>query len=412
MVISKIELMRNIDKYIGSVLCLFFSIFHNILCIFFSKKTKTQPKKVLFLKPAEQGTSVILYPVIIKLKEIFKDVDLYFFTFKDNAPIMYLLSIIPKENIFTVRIDSVINFIWDTILAILKIRKKGIDTTIDLEFFSRYTAILAYLSGAKNRVGLFRFRAEGLYRGNFLTHKVSYNPYLHVGKMFLSLVYALKYNPGEITIKERLDIDISTLPKFKLTQEAKQNIYHKLKDSSLTFSKEKENTKFIILAPRTSEWLPFKEWPLEYFAELGERLLKMDENLYIVITGINSAKATAKKLISCIKDNSRCIDLTGKTTLKELIDLFNISSVLISVDSGTAHFACLTDIRIISIFGPETPKVFAPLSKNCICLFAGLACQPCFSVYNSRRANCKDEVKPCLKEITPDKVYKIVKKFL
>jgi ADP-heptose:LPS heptosyltransferase len=94
------------------------------------------------------------------------------------------------------------------------------------------------------------------------------------------------------------------------------------------------------------------------------------------------------------------------------MDLYNISSILVSVDSGPAHFASLTDIKTISIFGPDTPRVFAPFGENCICLTPELSCHPCFSVFNGRKANCRDEVKPCLLNVTPEKVYKIVKESL
>jgi len=61
---------------------------------------------------------------------------------------------------------------------------------VDLELFARVTALLTVLCGAKKRVGFHAFHNEGLYRGNFLTHKVSYNPHIHIAKNFVALVNA------------------------------------------------------------------------------------------------------------------------------------------------------------------------------------------------------------------------------
>jgi ADP-heptose:LPS heptosyltransferase len=411
---TKIEIVRNLDKYLGTIICWLLSIYYTIERAIKREKFPSRPQKILLLKPAEMGTSVLAYPAIKELKEMFKDVKLYFLTFKENVEIIRLLGIIPEENIFSIRIDSALNFIKDTLLAILKMRKIGIDAIIDLEFFSRYTAILSYLIGANWRVGLYRFNAEGLYRGNFLTHKVNYNHCLHVGQTFLALIYALKYPAGKITMKEKLFIDFRDLPKLKSTEEGRTNIWNKLKELNPELSKKMpDEIKMVIFPPKTGEWLSFKEWPIEYFAKLGNQLLSLDEKVYIVIVGTPSSSAPAKELISFLGEK-RCLDLTGKTTLKELIDLYNISSVLVTVDSGTAHFAALTDIKTISIFGPETPLGFGPLSENCICLVPEVSCHPCFSIFNGRTINCEDkqEIKSCVLDTTPEKVYKIVKGLL
>ena len=58
----------------------------------------------------------------------------------------------------------------DTLKFIWQSRRKGIDTTINLEIFTRFGSILTYLSGARKRVGFYRYRQEGLYVGDFFTH--------------------------------------------------------------------------------------------------------------------------------------------------------------------------------------------------------------------------------------------------
>jgi ADP-heptose:LPS heptosyltransferase len=190
--------------------------------------------------------------------------------------------------------------------------------------------------------------------------------------------------------------------------EAKRKIEEKLFSiaPSLKF-KDLNSLKIIIFPPKVGEWLPFREWPPEYFVELGRKILTAHPDALIILTGTKSASSVAERIVALMDEPERCINLTGKTTLKELIDLYNISTLVVGVDSGLLHFASLTNIKIVAIFGPDTPKAFAPLSENCVSLTSNFAYNPCFSAYNARTSNCKDPLKPCLLGVKPAQVYEI-----
>ena len=102
-------------------------------------------------------------------------------------------------------------------------------------------------------------------------------------------------------------------------------------------------------------------------------------------------------------NNKRCIDLAGKTTVKELVDLYNISDVLVSNDSGPPNFAALTKIKVIVLYGPENPACYLPLSRNIKLIYADLICSPCISAYNHRKSPCNDN--KCMQAIKVDEVY-------
>src|SRR5439155_11544098 len=75
--------------------------------------------------------------------------------------------------------------------ALWRLRRARIDAAIDLEFFARSSAALACLSGARRRVGYHAFAGEASYRGNLMTHRLSFNPYLHTSQAFRVMVEAL-----------------------------------------------------------------------------------------------------------------------------------------------------------------------------------------------------------------------------
>ena len=89
--------------------------------------------------------------------------------------------------------------------------------------------------------------------------------------------------------------------------------------------------------------------------------------------------------------------------LRQLLVLYTLADVLVTNDSGPAHFATLTPIRVVTLFGPETPKLFAAVTPRNTVLWAGLLCSPCVSAYNNRMSPCCDN--RCMQAITVDQVF-------
>ena len=102
----------------------------------------------------------------------------------------------------------------------------------------------------------------------------------------------------------------------------------------------------------------------------------------------------------------RVIPLAGKTTLRQVLALYTRSAILVTNDSGPAHFASMTPIHVVTLFGPETPALFAARSPNAIALWAGIACSPCVNAYNNRQSVCRNNL--CMQAITVDDVFKEV----
>jgi len=331
---------------------------------------------------------------------------LYFWIFRNNQDSVHILNIIPNENVITMRNENVLLLVKDLTRNLWRIRRERIDVVIDMELFSRFTSILSYLTGAAVRVGFYNFSSEGLYRGNIHTKKVIYNSHIHIAMNFLSLVYSLKVSDDEtLMLKKALDDSMLSLPKIESGEEAKKNIWYKLKTVNNAIKKE---NKIVVLNPGSSQFLPLRKWPIENYIKLTKMFLS-DEDIFVAIVGLNDDSLYGECIVREAK-NSRCIDLIGKTTFSELIDLYNISELLITHDSGPSNFAALTKINMIVLFGPETPKLYAPLSDNKIILYTNFACSPCVSAYNHRRSLCKDN--KCLQAINVEKVHNIARNYL
>jgi len=79
---------------------------------------------------------------------------------------------------------------------------------------------------------------------------------------------------------------------------------------------------------------------------------------------VRPAEAAAINQLASDVGSSRVIPLAGKTTLRQVLVLYTRSEILVTNDSGPAHFASMTPIQVVTLFGPETPALFAARSPN------------------------------------------------
>ena len=400
------DFMRFIDRRLGVPICFALSCVHGLRKIFSKPRFIKKPNKFLFIELSEMGSILLAYSLLKKTKEFFPDAELYFLTFKENRQAVDILDIIPEKNVMTINSHNFFSFLGTTISTLWKLRRRKISVAVDMELFARFTTILSYLSRAKNRVGYFRYHNEGLYRGNFQTHKVTFNSHLHIAHNLLNLIYAVSSTPEDVPLskKQVLEKDI-VIPKRRIAENARKVILKKLEDENKAIVKAK---KIVLLNPNASDIVPLRRWPLESYTELAKLLLK-HEGVYIIITGVESERKDVDVICDAVSPE-RCINFAGKTTFSELIDLYNIADVLITNDSGPVHFSSMTYIKTFAFFGPETPKLYGPLGKNCRIFYSNYACSPCVSAFNHRKSPCNDN--KCLKAISVREVYDEMKQIL
>jgi ADP-heptose:LPS heptosyltransferase len=148
--------------------------------------------------------------------------------------------------------------------------------------------------------------------------------------------------------------------------------------------------------------LPQRRWMPELFAELVRRILAANDDILVLITGAPSERAEAETLASQ-SGSDRCIAFAGQSALGDLPVLYALAVVMVTNDSGPAHFAAASGLPTIVLFGPETPNLYRPLG-NSKAIYAGLACSPCVS--NHRKSACDDNV--CMRAISVEQVFAAV----
>jgi heptosyltransferase-2 len=154
------------------------------------------------------------------------------------------------------------------------------------------------------------------------------------------------------------------------------------------------NTNIITLCPG-AEYGSAKRWPAEYFAELAKQLI--EKGWQICLAG-SEKDADITDAIAQAVNHDNCINLAGKTSLKEVTTLLALSDQVISNDSGLMHIAAAVNTPVIAIYGSSDPNFTPPLSDNAQIVSLNLECSPCF------KRECPLEHLDCLKHISVEQV--------
>ncbi len=145
-----------------------------------------------------------------------------------------------------------------------------------------------------------------------------------------------------------------------------------------------------------AEYGPAKQWPAEYFASLAKKLTADGMAVWLLGSAEDAATAEEVRRIA----GSGVVNLCGKTTLVDAVDLIAHARLAITNDSGLMHIAAAVDSPLVAIYGSSTPDYTPPLTDKATVLYLRLDCSPCF------KRTCPLGHTNCLNHLSPDTVYK------
>lgn len=136
-----------------------------------------------------------------------------------------------------------------------------------------------------------------------------------------------------------------------------------------------------ILANPLAGW-PGKQWPLEYYAELAEIMMR-EAGMPLVLNG----PPQARDLLSQVPGAS--VNVSG---IPGLIYATRRASAVVGIDSGPMHLAAALGKPGVAIFGPTNPSRNGPYGAS----FRTLRSVRAVTSYKRRH-----EIDPCMREIMP-----------
>lgn len=143
-----------------------------------------------------------------------------------------------------------------------------------------------------------------------------------------------------------------------------------------------------------AEYGEAKRWPAEYYAEVATAALQKGWQVWL----FGSEKDVTVTAQINMLTGKRCLDLGGKTSLGEAIDLMALTSAVVSNDSGLMHIAAALDKPLVAVYGSSDPHHTPPMNPRAAILYLGLECSPCFE------RECPLGHLNCLRHIKPEQV--------
>lgn len=162
-----------------------------------------------------------------------------------------------------------------------------------------------------------------------------------------------------------------------------------------------KDNPLLILCPGAA-FGPAKRWPSDYFAEIVNA--KKAEGWQVFLLGAQSDKAIGDNIQKLTGNAS--INLIGKTSLLQALNLLAMASLVISNDSGLMHLAAALDRPLIALYGSSSPEFTPPLSEQAKILYLKPSCSPCFE------RSCPLVHFNCLKQLKPNLVLATINELM
>ncbi len=321
---------------------------------------QTQIRNILVFRNDRFGEFLLNIPAFRALKESFPSARLILVLDPYVKPLAERLNYIDE----IIEWRSGRHRLTEKIKIIRFLRAKNIDMAVMLNP-SRDFNIITYLAGIPLRVGYDR--------------KFSFLLTSRMGdEKYLGLKHEVEYNLELVALAGAHTQDKSL----------SLNIDKEIAGSLLKKSGIKEGDMLVAIHPWTS--VPLKQWPLENFISLIDKLLKRFPVKIIVVGGREEA-VKSPGFFNGLGVN--VANLSGKTTLLELGALLKACRVLVSADSGPVHLAASVGTPAVAIFRNDipgkNPERWGPWGERHVVIG-----------------------KSSLRDITVDEVFQCTKKFL
>ena len=152
--------------------------------------------------------------------------------------------------------------------------------------------------------------------------------------------------------EENYSIENLTFPELEINFANQRNF---LEEFSIDYSK---NTMAICPG---AEFGPSKRWPAEYYAEIAKFYVNEGWNVLCIGSKNDEDIGMGIGSLNNLRSNESFINLTGKTSLQDAIDILAFTEKVVTNDSGLMHIAAAVKTPLVALYGPSSPEYTPPL---------------------------------------------------
>ena len=335
---------------------------------------------VLVILTAGIGDTILATKSLRALRNTYPDADIHLLTNAQVTPLIKHLEYIDHIWSFPIREIKKDNFqLLKIIKMIRRLRKTNFDIIMNLYRVSTLLGsfkmgLLFMLLKGQKRIG---HNIKGF--GIFLDEKAPGNNF--VNQHFADGMMSIAELAGVIPDNKGIEICWDIMEERKW-----ETLYGNLLNDS----------KKIKIAINPGGDRENRRWNIKNYAHTANYLLDKYDAKIIILGGPGEEKI-AQDLQDTISGD--VINLSGKISLNELVNIISRMDLLITNDSGPMHIAAAVKTPVVAIFGPEDPKLFGPYTSPDLyrVVQSNVDCRPC------KVKNCKNP--DCLDLITPEQVY-------
>jgi lipopolysaccharide heptosyltransferase I len=306
--------------------------------------------KILILKPSSLGDVVHAIPVLRLLKAHLPESEIYWWLDTRLAPLLeddpHLAGIFPFDR---VRWAAPVH--WPHMVQTVRsMRREQFDWALDLQGLARSGAF-TWLANARLSVGLDGSREGARMYYNLITPPSP--PATHAVDRYLAVLPLLG-----VPVHRNFE----WLPQ-------RPHVAAVIREKWAADGKN-----WVILLPG-ARW-ENKRWPVGHFIDTAKHLAASSPETKFAILGGESDRALGNSIAAALPD--RCLDLTGRTSLVEMVEWIRLSRFVITNDTGPMHVAAALKKPVVALFGPTAPARTGPYGQlDRVLQLSEPGCIPC-----------------------------------
>ncbi len=308
-------------------------------------------ESLLIIRLSSLGDIIHTLPALSVLRQNFPATRIYWATQRAGKEI---LDLVPG-------INEIIVWQENHLVEGLKIRDKKIEVAIDFQGLLK-SAFLAFISGAKRRLGFHRqnlkeplarlFYTEMLQAMNEFDHHVIYK-----NMKLLEL----------IGLKTEWEPAFLNFP-LAIPEAIKERVKTKLTEADLA------DNKPLVVFNVGASW-PTKRLPAPFWIEVIKTVKKeLNHAFHFCLLWGNQEELNLAYKIQL----QAGVPSLPFLTIKEVIALISLTFLLVSGDTFALQVASALNIPVVGLFGPTSPVRNGPFRSHDVIIYGSVDCSPCY----------------------------------